>query len=260
MDPGPPIFYFAFLSMPKYQIIIAYDGTHYAGWQIQPNGTSIQAVIEDRLAQILQHRISLVGASRTDARVHANGQSAHFVAQRPFDPHRLTHALNGLLPVDIRILQIREVPEEFHSRYSATRKIYRYSICTARVQPPFTRHYQWHYPFPLDVAAMRRGSRDLVGRHDFTSFANAPTQGSVARDPVRLLMRLDIVEAPDLLIFEFEGGGFLYRMVRNLIGTLVECGSGKPRDLKAILQGRDRRLAGPSAPPHGLCLERVFYD
>jgi tRNA pseudouridine38-40 synthase len=246
--------------MPKYRMVVAYDGTHYAGWQVQPHGVSIQATLEARLAQILRQPVAVTGASRTDAGVHARGQVAHFLVAKPPDLTRLLYSLNCLLPADIRVLELEAVPEEFHARYSTLGKLYHYLLCTSQAQDPFARFYAWHYPYPLNLAAMREAALLLTGTHDFTSFANVPTEGAVARNPVRTLSRLAIIQEGAQLRFEVEGNGFLHKMVRNIVGTLVEVGSGKPRDLQQILQARDRRCAGPAAPARGLCLERIFFS
>lgn len=245
--------------MRKYKLIIAYDGTAYVGWQIQPNGCSIQAAVQEGLSRILQQTTDIVGAGRTDAGVHAVGQVAHFLADERLEPARVRHSLNCLLPPDIRILALEVVESDFHARYSAKRKFYSYSLATNRVFDPFYRLYRWHYPQPLDLGAMRKAAAQLLGTHDFSSFANAPEEGSVARNPVRELTRCELVEDEGVLRFELEGPSFLYKMVRNIVGTLIEIGSGKLSDMAAILSACDRRKAGQAAPPHGLCLEAVYY-
>lgn len=241
-------------------MVVAYDGTHYAGWQIQPNGLSVQALIQARLAQVVQQPVVIVGASRTDAGVHARGQTAHFSLSEARDTSNLTHSLNCLLPPDIRILQIEPVHESFHARYGALGKCYSYTLCTSRAQPPFSRFYQWHYPHPLQIARLQEGAQQLIGTHDFTSFANSSTQGSASKNPIRTLTDIRIVEEPGLLRLEFFGNGFLYKMVRNIVSTLIESASGKPYNLQAVLAKRDRRSAGATAPAQGLCLEKVFYS
>lgn len=247
--------------MPKYRIWISYDGTDYGGWQVQPNSTSIQGLIEEALETILRQRTPIVGSGRTDAGVHAEAQVAHFSSDIPFELNRLQRSLNALLPPDIRIMKLDQTEPHFHARYSATGKIYHYHLHTANSINPFSRLYSTHFPYPLDLSLIHRARDYLIGTHDFTSFANECTKGSAAKNPIRTLKRLDIVQIDGGIRFEFEADGFLYKMVRNLTGTLLDVATGKiePESIPAILEAKDRTQAGRAAPPQGLFLMQVHY-
>ncbi len=243
--------------MTKYKVKISYDGTRYSGWQIQPSGLSIQQVLQETLSRILQESISVTGSGRTDAGVHAIGQIAHFSADVD-NQRRLLRSLNGLLPPDIRIHSIEEVSEDFHARYSARGKIYHYHLWLEETHHPLKRHHHLHHPYPLDIDRLKHGAAHLVGTHDFTSFANSPTEGSVAKNPVRTIYRIDCIPQEGGMRLEFEGEGFLYKMVRNIVGTLLD--RDRVDQIPKILAARDRRNAGRAAPPHGLFLVEVHYD
>lgn len=247
--------------MYAYKLILAYDGTHYSGWQIQPNAPSIQQTVQDALKIILRQSVILIGSGRTDAGVHASGQVAHFCYLEPLDCNQLLISLNGLLPRDIRVKQIDFVPSDFHAQYHAIGKEYHYYLYLDRVMDPFKRLYCWHVHRTLDLDLLVRASSYLVGRHDFTSFANEAHAGSASRNPVRTLYRLDMHYIEGGIRLEFEGDGFLYKMVRNIVGTLVEIASGKRplEDIHRLLQVKDRCQAGQAAPPQGLFLVRVDY-
>lgn len=247
--------------MLKYKLIIAYDGTRYSGWQVQPHDTSIQQTIQEAIGIILRQPISLIGSGRTDAGVHALGQVAHFKYETSIDLFRFLHSLNGLLPRDIRVKSIELANADFHAQHSAIGKIYHYHIYLDHIMDPFRRLYCWHLHHKLDRNLLSQAASQCIGKHDFTSFANEAHAGSAAKDPVRTLMRLDIVEEPGGLRLEFEADGFLYKMVRNIVGTIVEVAVGKKSldDIATIFEGRDRRLAGSAAPPEGLFLVHVEY-
>ena len=245
----------------NHRLLIAYDGSHYGGWQRQPNAPTIQQLIEEALATITRETLSVTGSGRTDAGVHALGQVAHFTASTPLDCRRLRASLNGLLPQDIRILEATHASDSFHARYSTKRKCYHYHICLAPVQLPFQRLYSWHCRQHLDIDALKVAAQQCVGTHDFTSFANEATSGSAAHDPIRTLYRCDVVTEEMGLRLELEANGFLYKMVRNIVGTLYEVAIHKrtPHAIVPILAARDRTAAGRAAPPQGLFLARVVY-
>jgi tRNA pseudouridine38-40 synthase len=244
----------------KYKILIAYDGTHYGGWQIQPNSLSIQALIEEALETALRKKTAIISAGRTDAGVHARGQVAHFEAP-PTDLSFLYRALNGILPKDIRILHLENVPETFHARYSALSKEYHYHVHLDWALDPFKRLYAYHHPHPLDLSLMEDASRAFVGTHDFTSFANEASKGSAAKNPIRTITDLQIIQEPGGFRLEFKGNGFLYKMVRNITGTLLDVGRKKlkPQAIPALLATKDRREISSAAPPQGLFLHKVSY-
>ncbi len=246
----------------RYKLIIAYEGTAYSGWQVQPNGLSIQELVQKAVATPLRRTsIDVTGSGRTDAGVHALGQVAHFSHDEPIDSFRFLRSVNSLLPADIRLLSLEQVPHSFHARYSALGKIYHYHLYTAAILDPFVRSFRAHFCYPVDLPSLRRAASIFVGTHDFKAFANEACRGAASRDSVRTLRRLDIIEEPGGLRFEFEADGFLYQMVRNLTGTLIDFIAGKYReeDLLTILASKDRRQAGRSAPPQGLFLVRVIY-
>lgn len=245
----------------NYKALIAYDGTNYCGWQIQPNGIAIQEAIQDKMAIILREKTSLIGSGRTDAGVHAIGQVANFHSHPIPDLHKFRYSLNALLPPDIRIRSVEEAPMHFHAQYSPIGKTYHYHLTLDRVQMPFVRLYALHVRMKLDLSLLAKAAKLFVGKHDFTSFANEAHLGSASIDPVRTLHRLDLVEEEGGVRLEFEGDGFLYKMVRNIVGTLLEVASGKRpiEEIDRIFKAKDRKLAGQAAPPHALFLMHVNY-
>jgi tRNA pseudouridine38-40 synthase len=246
--------------MKNFRLIIEYDGTNYHGWQRQAAEPTVQAEIEQALSVMTRSDITLIGAGRTDAGVHALGQVAHFRCETRLDPTAILKGLNSLLPSDIAICDCRLVPEEFHARFAAQSKIYRYRILNRATRAAVGRNYSWFIHRPLDVRAMQQAAQIIVGRHDFKAFESA---GSPRAHTVRHVMAAAWVEEPDqgLLTFQIEADGFLRGMVRNIVGTLVAAGLGKlqPADVAAILASRDRRRAGATAPPRGLFMVTVNY-
>jgi tRNA pseudouridine38-40 synthase len=248
--------------MPTYKITLAYDGTDFVGWQRQAAGTSIQGLLEEALAQLDQRAVSVAGAGRTDAGVHALGQVASFSLQRSIEGDALMRALNARLPEAIRVLAAERVPETFHARFAATSKTYRYRIWNTGVVSPFERAFTWHVIEPLDCHAMADAAGFLVGPHDFAAFKAA---GGATRSTEREMFSSRMTGGPAcpsaLIVYEVSGTGFLRHMVRNIVGTLVEIGRGRrPIEwMGEVLAGRDRTLAGPTAPPHGLVLVAVEY-
>lgn len=245
----------------KYKLLLAYDGTHYQGWQVQPNGISIQALVEQALSTALRIPTTVVGSGRTDSGVHALGQVAHFSHDSPFDPAKLLYSLNGLLPPDVRVLSLTSAAPDFHARYSAKGKVYRYYLQPHEKHNPFKRLYSYHLPYSIDREELIKATKQMIGTHDFTSFSNEAHRGSAARNPVRTLSRLDFIEDDADMYLEFEADGFLYRMVRNLMGTLLDCARGKlpVEQIPHIFACKDRKAAPPCIPPHGLFLLHVHY-
>jgi tRNA pseudouridine38-40 synthase len=244
--------------MPIFKVILEYDGTYYAGWQRQPDQATIQATVEETLAMVAQERISIVGAGRTDAGVHALGQVASFRTNRTLSAADWLRALNGLLPKDICIKSVERAADGFHARYSAVGKLYEYRILNRPHRSALDRHRLWHLRRYLDLDAMRAAAVTLVGLHDFSSFEGSPTDNT---DPMCRLDRLTLHREGDLIRIEAYADRFLRQMVRALVGTLVEVGAGK-RDadsLKAVLAAQTRAAAGKTAPPQGLYLVRVDY-
>jgi tRNA pseudouridine38-40 synthase len=245
------------------KLTLSYDGTRLVGWQRQAEGESVQGVLEDALARFEGAPVTVHGAGRTDAGVHALGQVASVEVSFAHDAATLTRALNAQLPEDVRVLSVEEAAPGFHARFSARSKSYRYCIRNGAVASPFERAYVWHVPQPLDVDAMRQAASRLLGRHDFSTFRSI---GTDVPDAVRTLHTSAVVEAAgdagSLLTYEVSGDGFLRHMVRAIVGTLVEVGRGwrDPAQMDALLQARDRARAGATAPPHGLFLVRVDYD
>ncbi len=247
--------------MNKYKMVISYDGTDFSGWQIQPHASTIQETIQDKLSIIFQKPITIIGSGRTDAGVHAIGQVAHFWAEEVIDPRRLRHSLNGLLPPTIRILLVAPVRSSFHAQKSAYAKVYHYHICTHEVPTPFQYRTMFHPWRAIDWDVVWKAAQKFVGERDFTSFSNEPSAGAVAKNPVRHLYRIDVVEHEEGIRLELEANGFLYKMVRNIVGTLLEVGAGKRSidEIDKIFQAKDRRKAGRAAPAKGLFLFHVFY-
>ncbi|MEN9654650.1 MAG: tRNA pseudouridine synthase [Chlamydiota bacterium] len=245
----------------RYKLTIAYDGTRYAGWQVQATGLAIQPQIQTALATILGHPLSLTGAGRTDAGVHALGQTAHFDTHKTFETKRLILGMNALLPDDIRVMAVESVDDAFHARYSAVEKRYDYTIHLDPVSSPFTDNQRYHVLGPFDRDAFRQAALRFIGEHDFTSFANEAHRGSASRGAIRTIKELRIVELPDGIRVELVADGFLYKMARNIVGTLIDVAAGrcKANEIDAIFQAKDRKKAGMCAPPQGLCLISVRY-
>ncbi len=242
-------------------MIIAYDGTGYHGFQEQ-RGTglpTVQEELEKCLSGLAGRKVQVIGAGRTDAGVHARGQVVNFDARGwniPTD--RIPLAMNGVLPEDIAVVDAEEVPEDFHARFSARWKEYRYSVHNSRRPDPFLRRYSYFFPRPLDLEAMREGAGHLRGRHDFSAFK---AEGTPVRSAVRTLYEIRVERSGGMIGLVFRGDGFLHHMARIITGTLLEVGLGKypPSEVAGILASGDRTRAGPTAPPQGLCLMKVYY-
>lgn len=242
--------------MTNYRITLAYDGTDYHGWQLQPGLKTIQGEMEKALAVITHVRVPVNGAGRTDAGVHALAQTAGFRAAIRLGTHELLRALNAVLPGDIRVLSVEEVPAGFHPRRSALSKTYRYRICTASVLSPFIRRYAIHRPIPMDFEAMKEASRIFVRKDDFSTFSS-----NKDRNPVRRVFRSEIAREGDEIHFTVEAEGFLKYMARTMAGTLLNVGRGRirPSDIEGLFRKKARTLGAPTAPAKGLCLVEVAY-
>lgn len=248
--------------MHKYCLHLMYDGTHYSGWQMQPNAPSIQQIIQETITALIRQEVSVVGSGRTDAGVHALNQVAHFTSLIPIEPERFFRSINGMLPYEIRVTKVFEVPLAFHAQKSAKSKEYTYRICLEPIVAPFERLYCLHVPFTIDIDLLKEAARQFLGTHDFSSFANSRHEGAAAKNPVRTLYRLDVAPWEYGICLEFEGDGFLYKMVRNIVGMLLQVASKKRpiEDIKAIFAAKDRRVAPMAAGARGLFLTKVNYE
>lgn len=245
--------------MRNVKLTIEYDGTDFHGWQRQPNERTVQGVLEEAIAQVLGHRVRLIGASRTDRGVHALGQVANFKTTSKLPLEAMLKAFNALLPEDVVIREIEEVPLDFHARYGAKSKVYEYRLLSWPIRSPLERRFSWHVADSLDIEAMRECCRMLIGMHDFSSFM---LSGSDTKNPIREMRRAEILlRPPHHITFVFEATGFLRGMVRSIVGTLVDVGRGKlnPMQFKEIMEAKDRSRASITAPPQGLFLVEVKY-
>lgn len=246
--------------MQRYKCIISYDGSNFSGYQVQPKKRTVQKEFEAVLAKMHKDKPVLVsGSGRTDAGVHAKGQVIHFDSPLPIPKEKWLLALNSMLPKDMAVLSVEKVSPSFHARFDAIGKEYRYFLYLSSTRDPFQRNYAYHYPYALNLERMQEASRHFLGTFDFTSFCSAKTE---VEDKVRTIEALDITVEGKVLIFRFVGNGFLYNMVRILVGTLLEVGSGerRPSEIAEILAKRDRRFAGKTAPAQGLYLWKVIYE
>ena len=246
--------------MKRVGLVVAYDGTNYSGWQIQPNGITIQGVLNDALTDLLGEKIEIMGASRTDAGVHALGNVAVFDTNTRIPGEKISYALNQRLPEDIRIQLSEEVEPDFHPRYCDSEKTYEYRILNRKFPVPTERLYSYFYHYKLDVDRMQAAANMLEGEHDFKSFCSVRTQ---VTDTVRTVYRIDVTRnADDIITIRVTGNGFLYNMVRIIAGTLMAVGTGhiQAEDVPSILEAKDRRAAGPTAPARGLTLIEMKYE
>jgi tRNA pseudouridine38-40 synthase len=245
--------------MRNIKLAIEYDGTNYHGWQIQPNAVSIQETIEDRLKKITQEEIRLIAAGRTDAGVHAIEQVANFFTKSQLDINNIQRGLNSLLTPDIIIKEISEAEQDFHARYSAKSKIYRYVILNQRFPSPLYRNFSWFIPFKLNIKEMKNAVQCLIGEHDFSSFKASRCN---SHNPIREVYGISLhKDTKGFIIFEIEANAFLKQMVRNIVGTIADVGKGKigVSKFEEILRAKDRKKAGITAPPQGLFLVKIKY-
>lgn len=244
--------------MKRVKLIVAYDGTHYRGWQIQQNGETIESMLNRALFELTGEEIHVMGASRTDSGVHAMGNVAVFDTNVRMPGEKFVYALNQHLPEDIRVQHSCEVPLDFHPRYQKTIKTYEYRILNRTFPLPVYRFNTYFTYYPLDVEHMRMAASYLIGEHDFQSFCAA---GAQVKTTVRTIYDLQILKEGDLLTIRVTGNGFLYNMVRIIAGTLIKVGSGEweAEMIPKILEARDRRKAGPTAPAKGLTLMEIIF-
>jgi tRNA pseudouridine38-40 synthase len=245
--------------MRNFKMIVEYDGAAYCGWQRQPNGVSIQQILEEAVGRITSGKVTLIGSGRTDAGVHAINQAANFKSPTLLPVEKIFRGVNSVLPPDVVVKKIEEVPIDFHAQRDVKSKIYVYRICNQSLRPALGRDYCWFIRYPLDLEKMREAGSCLVGTHDFSCFC---ATGTDVKDRTRTLTGIGIETGPDGLIeITVEAKGFLKYMVRNIVGTLVEVARGKrqPEDMKEIIDSRDRNIAGATAPACGLFLKEVRY-
>ncbi len=244
--------------MKRVKLIVAYDGTNYCGWQIQINGITVEEVLNKTISELVGETIAVIGASRTDSGVHAMGNVAVFDTESRIPAEKMSFALNQRLPEDIRIQESCEVPLDWHPRYCDTRKTYEYRILNRRFAIPTERLYSHFFYYPLDVEKMQKAADYLVGEHDFKSFCSTRTQ---VENTVRTIYFLRVIKEGDMIRIQINGNGFLYNMVRIIVGTLLKVGTGMypPEHVKEILEAKDRRLAGPKAEARGLTLMEIEY-
>lgn len=241
-------------------LTICYDGTRYHGWQIQQNSLAVQQVFQEALGRVLKDVPDLKGCSRTDSGVHAYAYCISLKTEHDIPCDRLVGALNHFLPSDIAALDCREVPLDFHARYSCEGKEYIYKIWNNPIRSPFLDGHALHYWYPMDLEKLNAAAHCFIGSHDFTSFCTLDSRER--GDMTRTVTKAELQKEGDLITFTVAADGFLYNMVRIMVGTLLRVAQGKfqPQDIPAILQAKNRKAAGPTAPPHGLYLNRVFYE
>ena len=245
--------------MKRFKMIVAYDGTNYNGFARQPNGVTIQETLEVAISKIVQHEVKTLGAGRTDQGVHAKGQCVTFDSDTKIPIEKLTKAINSKLPLDISVKSVEEVSMEFQPRFGAKRKTYRYQILNSQVRDPFLYKYSLQYPYKIDVKLIQKAANHMVGEHDFACFCSS---GSSVKDTVREIYSIDIRQDGDLISVDICGNGFLYNMVRIIIGTLLRVNEGKlsTDDIPKIINGKNREDAGPTVPPQGLTMLDIIYE
>jgi tRNA pseudouridine38-40 synthase len=259
--------------MRNLKLTLAYDGTEFSGWQVQPDAATVQGTLAAAIGRITGEQVLPQGSGRTDAGVHALAQVATFVTESSVPTANFVKALNDILPASVRVLAVAEAPAEFHARHSARAKTYRYRIYRESICPPFLARYVWHFPYPLDEAAMTRAAGLVVGEHDFTSFAAVDAERGLEGEVpshfepgllsgnVRRIFSSGWERVGEELVYTVRGSGFLHHMVRNLVGTFILVGKGtlQAEDVSRILAARDRSVAGATAPASGLFLVGVEY-
>lgn len=240
------------------RLILSFDGTAYHGWQTQQDKMTLQGLLSDAIARITREHVTVTGSGRTDAGTHARRLVANFFTASNLPPKQMVCALNSILPRDIRVLSARQMPPDFHARRDAVSKIYRYQIYLGPILAPHLIKEYFHFPYPVDILKMEKAAHMFLGDHDFTSFAKT---GTLTASAVRRIFRCDLKKKGHRLLLTVEGNGFLHHMVRNMAGTLLEVGRGSItlNDFRGLFIKRERRLAGFTAPAHGLVLIKVQY-
>lgn len=245
--------------MKRVLLRVAYDGTNYHGWQIQPGATTVEGVLNHALSKLTGEEIIVIGASRTDSGVHARGNVAVFDTESTIPPERFSYAVNTILPDDVSVVKSFEVPGDFHPRKTDTEKTYEYTILNTKFPVPERRNYSWHVPQKLNIDKMRAAASPLIGQHDFRGFCSSKTQ---AESTVRIIYSINVRREGDEIKITVKGNGFLYNMVRIIAGTLASAGGlGKvtPEKVQEAIIKRDRTIAGLTAPPQGLCLMEIDF-
>ena len=245
----------------RYKLTVSYFGKDFSGWQVQKNVLSVQQILEDKLSLLLKEKIKVTGAGRTDSQVHALEQTAHFDSSKNIDANRIKFSLNGLLPPSVRILNIKETSPLFHARYSARGKTYRYLICNTEKYFPFLQDFCLLIRKKIDIKKLKQARACFLGTHNFLSFANKSSVGCAKNKPTKTIYRLEIIKKDPFYIIEITGDGFLYKMVRNIVGALIHVNEDKLSisDLKTILSLKDRKTAPAPAPAKGLYLVKAHY-
>lgn len=244
--------------MKNIKLTIEYDGTSFSGWQRQINGLSVEEAVDTALKKLTHEDIKIFGSSRTDAGVHARGQVANFKTNSPIPPDKYPAALNGLLDDNVVIVSSEEVPMEFHSRYLSKGKAYSYRMLNRKIRPAFMNNYLAHVPYELDFENMKLAAKQFLGTHDFAAFKS---NGGSVKTSVRTINSIELIKSEDIITLHIDGDAFLYNMVRIIAGTLIDVGRGRiPYDtITAIIDSKDRKRAGKTAPASGLCLEKIYY-
>lgn len=241
-------------------LVISYDGTRYSGWQVQKNSTTVQEIFQNSLKNVVLEDVDIKGCSRTDAKVHANNYYVNFKTSSRINVKNIINAMNRFLPYDICVKNAFEVSDDFHARYSCTGKEYVYKIWNHQIRNPFMHDYALHYWYDIDCENLRDVRKYIIGEHDFTSFATLDKRN--AQNMIRNIHDFDVIRQENVIEIKISANGFLYNMVRIIVGTLLRIAQNKIKihDIPYIIDKKDRKYAGPTAPPHGLYLNRVFYD
>lgn len=245
--------------MRNIKLIVEYDGTNYLGWQKQSKGVTVQGAIEKAISNLTKEESSIIGCSRTDSKVHAKRYVCNFKTSSRIPTDSFREALNFHLPEDISVIDSEEVEESFHSRYDCKGKMYSYTIVNTRSRMPMCRNFAYHVKYELNIDRMKEATVFFIGTHDFAAFRNL---GSSVKTTVRTISKLDIVQENEYIKIYIAADGFLYNMVRIIVGTLIDVGMGRkePEDIKKILDSKNRNNAGKTCPPQGLCLVEVYYE